>query len=204
MVISTAVKKNGTVEISADGEPRFAIPAEIWYSSSHFDGEDIEEAELESLRRLSGSFYAYESAVRMLSLRAHSAYELKMKLQKKYGAEAAADAVEKCRLLGYINDGEFAKQLASELYERKCYAPSRILCELNERGISREDARLAVKNLDFDAERCIIYMAGRYLPQNADVKQRKTFISRLMRLGYSYTEIRASLGELFERNDDSV
>lgn len=204
MKVSGSVKKNGKTDIYGDGEFICTVLTEIWYSSSLFDGKDVQKAELESLKQLSDSFSAYESAVKMLSLRAHSEYELKMKLKRKFGGEAALAAIEKCRESGYLDDTDFAKRLACELYERKKYAPARILAELKERGISREQAYAAVKELDFNAECSIIYMAERYLAANADEKQRRTFINRLLRLGYSYAEIKSALGELFEGNDDSV
>ena len=73
---------------------------------------------------------AHESALRMLTARAHGEQELLRKLRQKYDAEAARSAVERCKDAGLIDDSAFAADLAESLTARKGWSPERVKTEL--------------------------------------------------------------------------
>lgn len=190
MKIESKTAKNGKVKIYADGEEAFTVPAEIWYSSRFHDGDEVSEDELFELKSLSDSFSAYESALRMLSLRAHSEYELYMKLKHKFSQDAAVAALRRLKAAGLTNDREFALRFAEELYTRKGYSPKRILVELKYRGISEEDAQNAINALDIDEKIGIIKILEKCpLTENSTQKEKNRVIRRLLNLGYSYADI---------------
>ena len=88
---------------------------------------------------------AENKAYRLLTLRAHSEKELQAKLRKGGFAEPVVDGViEKCRGLGYLNDGSFARQRARELAVNRLAGDRRIAFDLHERGISEELCRQAI------------------------------------------------------------
>ena len=89
--------------------------------------------------------------------------------------------------------------LANELYERKGYGIKRIKQELIFRGIKREIAEKAIESLDIDTQtRIILVIKKKYLNKINDEKGRKRAIDGLMRLGYSYSDIKNALNSISE------
>ena len=190
MKISTTTSKNNKIKIYADGEFLFTVPAVIWYSYNFHDGDEVSEAQLSELKNQAEASLAFDSGMRMLSLRAHSTYELKTKLLAKYPADAVAAAIEKLTSLGLTDDEKFAFLLAEELYHRKSFAPKRIRIELKNRGIASEIAENAINALDIDKEIGIIKIIEKYkINENSTPKEKDRVIRRLLNMGYSFSDI---------------
>ena len=191
MILTTTTAKSGKINLYTDGEYRFSVPAEVWFANAYRDGNEIEEEELAALQTAADSVFAYENALRLLSMRAHSEKELTDKLKRKYKSAAAKQAVEKCRELGLIDDEKFAVMLADELVRRKHYAPKRVENELISRGIDRHIAQSAAQTLDIDEKISIIDIIDKLCPQDTvpDAKTKKRIINRLLRLGYAPHEV---------------
>lgn len=189
MELTVKSKKNKT-DLYLDGEFLFTVPSVIWYSSRFREGDDVAKEELLSLKEEGDSSMAFDSAMRMLSLRAHSEFELRVKLKMKF-SEAAVDlAVEKLFSLGLLDDEKFAFLLAEELYERKGFAPKRIILELKNRGINSETAQKAVNALDIDKKIGIIKVIEKLkITESSTPKEKDRAIRRLLNMGYSYSEI---------------
>jgi regulatory protein len=88
---------------------------------------------------------AQKKAYRLLALRAHSEKELRAKLLAGGFAEkVVAGVIEKCRELGYLNDGNYARQRARELAVNRLAGDRRIAADLRERGIAESIGREAI------------------------------------------------------------
>ena len=190
MIITSKTAKNNKIKIYADGEEIFTVPAVIWYSSSFYDGKEVSSEELSALKRAGDSSMAFDSGMRLLSIRAHSEYELKQKLTLKFSKEAALGAIERFKELGLIDDEKFAMMFAEELYTRKGYSAKRILLELSHRGIDTNYAENAVNALDINHEIGIIKIIEKYsLTEESSPKEKHRVIRRLINMGYSYSDI---------------
>ncbi len=190
MEIGAVSSKGNKIKIYADGEYMFTVPAVIWYSSHFSEGDEVNSEELSALKAAGDSSQAFESAMRMLSLRAHSEFELKVKLKLKFPDEAVYAAIEKLRGLNLLNDEKFAFMYAEELYRRKNFAPKRILIELKNRGIDSATAENAVNSLDIDREIGIIKVIEKYhIDENSTPKEKDRVIRRLVAMGYSFSDI---------------
>lgn len=191
MEISVTTAKSGRINIHADGEYLFTVPALIWYASPLCSQNEADEEELYALRALGEEHDAYEKALRLLSMRAHGEKELKMKLRQKYSEEAANSAVNKLNEIGLIDDEKFAFDYAEELFRRKNYSPERIKNELINRGIDRETAKNAANALDIDKKAGIINILNKIrLPESPTKKDIDRLLRRLLAAGYSMREIR--------------
>ena len=189
MELTVKTKKNKT-DIYLDGEFLFTVPSVIWFSSRFREGDDVNKEELLSLKEEGDSSMAFDSAMRMLSLRAHSEFELKNKLKQKFPAQAVDFAVEKLSGLGLLDDEKFAVLLAEELYERKGFAKKRILFELKNRGIDTESAQNAVNALDIQEKIGIIKVIEKSgINENSTKKEKDRVIRRLINMGYSFSDI---------------
>ena len=91
---------------------------------------------------------AEKKAYRLLTLRAHSEKELRAKLrQGGFPEPVIAGVLEKCRELGYLNDGTFARQRARELAVNRLLGDRRIALDLREKGIPEELSRQAIAEI---------------------------------------------------------
>lgn len=78
---------------------------------------------------------ALKSALRILTRRDHSRYELVRKLkQRGFGNEDIDEAVSCCQQFDYINDERTARLYMRQL-KRKGYGKKRIQLELNKKGL---------------------------------------------------------------------
>lgn len=193
MTINTEPSKGGKISVYIDGEYLFTVSADTWYSLDYTDGCEIDEDELEQLKFTAESRKAYAQALRFLTLRAHSEKELYRKLLKNHSARCAEFALQKCRELGFLDDEDFAARYAEELMRNKRYGLARIRSALYEKGIDREITDKVIKSLDFDAVPCIIeVIEKKYLSCLNDEKGRKKATAALIRLGYSYGDIKTA------------
>lgn len=189
MEIGISSSKN-KIKIYADGEFLFTVPAALWYSSRFHEGDDVSEQELMELKKQAELSLAFDSAMRMLSLRAHSEYELRHKLWQKFPPDAVNAAIEKLHSLDLLDDEKFALLYASELYEKKGYAKKRILMELKNRGIASQIAENAINSLDIDKEIGIIKVIEKYkINENSTPREKDRVIRRLLNMGYSFSDI---------------
>jgi regulatory protein len=78
---------------------------------------------------------AYSAALRILTRRDHSRYELVQKLkQRGFSGDAIDNAISSCERFDYINDERTARIYIRQL-KRKGYGKKRIKLELNKKGL---------------------------------------------------------------------
>ena len=200
MELTVTTAKSGRINVYADGEYLFTVPAFIWYGSALCGKTEADEAALKELKAAGEAHDAYEKALRLLGNRAHSEHELRQKLRVKYGGDAVDDAVGRLRENALLDDAAFAEALAQELSRRKHYAPERILLELKARGVDGEIAKKAANGLDIDRKQGIIDIIYKmHLPDAPTRKDADRLLRRLLNAGYSMREIK----EVVSFSDDA-
>ena len=204
MILSVKQGKANKIHIYTDGEYRATVDSDFWYSERYKNLKEINEDELTELLSAVGFRRAYNKGLDLLSRRPYGEKELIRKLcEKGHEKESAEKACERLMELGLLNDEEYARILSEELFERKGYGKKRINQELVYRGIDREIAQNAVDALDNDAvKRIILVVRKKYLNKLDDEKGRRRAIDGLMRLGYSYSDIKTALSSLTEFDEE--
>ncbi|NLA77621.1 MAG: regulatory protein RecX [Clostridiales bacterium] len=194
MIITSKPGREGKIHISADGQYRLTLDADVWYAFGIPEGAQADEQQLAELESAASFRSAKNCALNMLSRRSHGRQELIKKLrQKKVDAETADAVVDALENAGLINDEDYARLLAEELYERKGMSAEKIKYELISRGISREISENTVETLDNNpVERIIIMLNTKYSRSLSDEKGRKRVFDALLRLGYRYSDIRSA------------
>ncbi len=134
---------------------------------------------------------AKEKALRLLEFRSHSEQELRMKL-KRAGArdEDIGEILDFCRNYGFVNDREYALRKARDLKNLKKYGKRRIYAELKHRGISEEDAAIAVSELEDDEEDTLYPLAEKKLNGNFERKNIDKCIRYFISRGYEIGDIK--------------
>ncbi len=210
MIITTKKGKSNKIHIYIDGEYRLTVYDTFFYESGISDGDTIDENRLASLTEGASFRHAYESALRMIAVRAHGKQELYTKLKRKYDEQSIERVIEDFEKKGYIDDYDYAKQLFSHLYNRKKWGENRIRLELKSKGVNHEiiDTVIA-EGIDNDpVSRIIMLIDTKYSSSLADEKGKRRVYSTLLRMGYNNRDIRKAFSEynsdlLNEQADDS-
>lgn len=190
--------KGDKIHISIDGEYALTVD-EMYFASLYLkDGQEISEEEFAELSETVNIRRAYNCAVSLLSRRDHGERELLRKLKEKGYAEGAEAAVEKLKKSGYVDDERFCRLFASELVRLKGYGKKRVEQELYRKGVSRDIIFSVLEEISFDTDTLSGIIKRKYLSKMTDEKGRQKVFNALMRLGYSYSEIRDALISLDE------
>lgn len=207
----TAKQGKGTkIHISIDGEYLLTVDEDFWFSSGYVSGDEIDDGDLAAFKEAAGSRLAFNSAMFSLDMRDHSEKEIRQKLIRKYDAQSVDSAVEKLIGLGLINDRRYAELLTRELFERKKYGKNRVKSELYRRGIAAEIINEVIEAYEEDndsdnVEKIVDIIRKKYYNKLIDEKSRQKVVAALVRLGYSFSDIRQAMrefscDEFFEEN----
>lgn len=204
MILSVKQGNGNKIHIYVDDEYRATVDSDYWYSEKYRNLKEINEEELTELLNAVSFRRAYNKGLDFLSRRPYGTKELIKKLCEKGHEKASAEkACERLTELGLLNDEEFARILANDLLERKNYSIKRIKQELIFRGINREIVENTVEILDNDpVPRIIMLVKKKYINKIDDEKGRKRTVYALMRLGYSYSDIKNALNTITEFDEE--
>lgn len=193
--------KKGRLALFLDGEFAFSLDEDTFASAHLHEGDELEDWQVEDLRKQSDTRRALDKAMDYLSLRDHAAGELYQKLCRKFDGPSAAYAVARAQELGLLNDADFARRRAAELL-RKRKSRREILTDLSAKGIDRDVAAEAVEALyqtDEDGEDPELATARALVERRYAAKlaagKREQVAAALARRGFSRAIIREVLAE---------
>ncbi len=139
MKISLLKKKGRYFSVKATGDDALQrIHPDAMFEFSLYEGKELSEEEWRNLLDANHYAFAWESTLRMLSIRAHCEQDLKNKLrQKKHTTKTVNKVLETCKRLELIDDAKFAKAYISELKENGS-GLQMIKMKLAKKGVPRE------------------------------------------------------------------
>ena len=195
----TYKKGNGDkIHISIDGEYKLTVD-EMYFASLYLmNDQEISEEDYAELEDTVNIRRAYNCAVSLLSRRDHSKKELLQKLREKGHSDGADIAIQKLCDSGYVDDERFCRLYASELVRLKGYGKRRVEQELYRKGVDREIIYNILEEISFDSDTLSDIIKRKYLSKMTDEKSRQKAFNALMRLGYTYSEIRDALKNIDE------
>lgn len=197
MKITNIEKKSNTrYTVYVDGEYYYIFDIEIISNNGLKVGLEVSIDFLEDLKYQAELRKARERAYHLLSYKDHSKKELYTKLIKNYSDEIAIQIIDKMEDLGYINDEIYAQKMAEYYLSYKNFSYKRSLFELRKKGIDEELARESLDNIEIDVyaqiKKIIDQKYYRYL---GDFKGNQKVITALLRLGFSYSDIKEVISE---------
>ncbi|MBQ5591333.1 MAG: regulatory protein RecX [Clostridia bacterium] len=197
----TAKQGRGTkIHIHIDGEYLLTVDEDFWFSSGYVSGDEIDDGDLAAFKEAAGSRLAFNSAMFSLDMRDHSEREIRQKLSRKYDEQAVDTAVEKLLDLGLVNDRRYAELLTRELFERKKYGKNRVRSELYRKGIASDTVNEVLEeyeneNKPDNVQTIVDIIRKKYYNKLIDEKSRQKVVAALVRLGYSFSDIRQAMRE---------
>ncbi len=201
MKITYKKGKGDKIHVSVDGEYSFTVDETFFYSLNLKENTELTADELKDITLKAGERRAYNYAVSLLSRREHTVKEIEDKLKRKGYGQFSEKTAERLMSEGYLSDERFAKLYVRELVNLKGYGRRRIRDELYRRGVSREIAEEVLHDTEFSDNRLKDLVEKKYLRYLDNEKGVQKTVNALLRLGYSYGEIRDVLREIADEND---
>ena len=165
-------RRKGLVQLYLDGQPGPKIDEEVFVLSRLKAGAELTQEELEVTEKIART------------------------AASRQAAQAAADHLEE---IGLLDDRAYAESYARELVVRKRYGLRRVRQELSRKGISpeiQEEVLCAYEDGGEAArENIALVLQRRYPLWREDEKARRRAVAALQRLGYSYSQISAVMGQ---------
>ena len=189
-------KRKGLSALYINGEFALKLDTETILSHRIDVGTEIDDDDLKALIESSDIKRAKDKAMWLISYRDHAKKELIDKVSKDSSVDAATKAVERLEELGLIDDERFARHYASDLINIKHLSPFGAKRKLIEKGIDRDLAQDIIDELDCNIDDNITAVIEKKYSKNlSDEKGRRRCINGLMRLGYSYSDIKSALSQ---------
>ena len=196
MLLTYSSGKKNKIHISIDGEYRFTVDADFWFSLGIYQNSEIEQTELEALEEEINTRRAFNKGMDFLSRRAHSKKELIEKISKTSDKKYAIIAVTELEQRGYVNDADFAAGYYDYLQRVKHFGKRRIAAELYKKGIDKEIITLLETENETDPQVEIrALLEGKFASKLYDEKARRRTFNALLRLGYNYSDIHPVMEE---------
>ncbi|NBK78970.1 regulatory protein RecX [bacterium D16-76] len=190
-------RRHRLTQLYIDGEEAVKIDTETFLRWGLKPGDEITDEELRELLQESDARRAQEKALYLLGHRAHSKKELTEKIARTAASqEAARAAADRMEELGLLDDGEYARRYAQELFTRKRWGPMRVKQELRLKGIAPEIIEELLEEYgDGDAalENMRALLEKKYPGWAEEEKVRRRAFAALQRMGYPYGDIRRAM-----------
>ena len=194
------------IHVSVDGEYAFTTSIDLAARYHLKEGAQLTGEQMQEILGEALLGQAKERALSLLSYRAYSRRELVKKLRERVPEETAEAAADRMEELGYLDDADYAARYASDLYRLKRKSLSHIRQALRLRGIDSGIIEQVLEPYEEEDEReqilRVIEKKYRRRLEEDWEKNRPKVTAALMRLGFSYGDIRQALEEYGEDEDD--
>ena len=193
--------KGKTLRIDfVEGEPAF-INSEVVLDKSLRRGMELSDEDWEAVVYANDFRRARERALYLLDYKDYSYIAMFKKLSENYPEQLCYDVCDKLAELGVIDDRRYAAALARHYMEVKRFGRFRAMREMTLKGVSKTIAEEALVPYDGSVrDRLRELIEKKYLRKITDEDSVKKVKNALVRQGYSYGDINAVMGEIFEED----
>jgi regulatory protein len=151
--IAESARKDGRYVVEADGKPLATVSLDIIDQLRLTVGAPLDAAGEAALEGAAAALQTYDRALNMLAFQARSARDLRRRLvQKGEPAEYVDRAIERLTAYGFLDDAQFARQLARSKVASQGASKRRLQQEMFKRGVARELADEAIAEVYEDEQ----------------------------------------------------
>jgi regulatory protein len=199
-IIELKPRPRDRVTVTLSGGRFFTVPAERAAALS--TGAELSDEEIARLEQIDQYFRGTEKAMRLLSLRSRTKYELKTALDRLALAPPVRDGViAELEERGLIDDRRFALEYVRVKSDVRAMGPHRLRHELRKLGVAGTTIE-EVLGSEFDAERqesMARALVARKVSGPVDEKVVRRIAGMLRRKGYDYEVVNRISYELLQR-----
>lgn len=188
------VSRPSRYSVYIDGKFSFGIGADAVLSSGIVVGEELDEHRLKELRSLADDDAAYNNALRYVTMRQRSEWEVTTYLKRKQvGEKLTGDIMARLRELGLVDDLSFARGWVANRRLFKATNKRRLAQELRQKHVSDSiiGTVLDEDNTDESAVLRELIAKKRQTPRYRDDDLR--LMQYLARQGYSYDAVKSAM-----------
>jgi regulatory protein len=192
--IKQQVKRHDRYSIYVDGKYAFSLSEGGLISSGLASGREIDDIQLNELKKAAGMDKAYGNALRYVAMRPRSEWELHEYFRRKQVDETAAQViVQRLRDLDLLNDLAFARAWVSNRRLLKQTSKRRLVLELKQKHVPEESIRQVLEEDETDErdqlKALIVKKRGRYPDQ-------QKLMQYLARQGFRFDDIKSALNDI--------
>jgi regulatory protein len=194
--IKPQTKRTDRLSIFVDGVYSFSLSQSELLRQSLHPNQEINNARLHELKKLSQTDKTYLDALRYVSMRQRSEWEIKSYLgRKKTDPKTIDEILNKLSIIGLVNDSTFANSWIDNRQLLKPRSTRQLKQELRKKNIDKEviDSALAGKQIDETANIVRIIENKRKQPRYRDDQK---LIAYLARQGFYYEDIKSAMKNL--------
>lgn len=193
--LKTAPDRAGRYWVTFDDGTKMGLYRQTVEDFALYSGKELDEGEMQALRRAAGQMSAKMRAVRIVSAASVSRRDLEARLVRKgEDPQQAKEAVAWMEDLHLVDDRATAEQVVSTCIS-KGYGLSRAKRALYEKRIPKELWEDALADYPDQTEKITAFLKNR-LDADSDEKQIRRAVDALIRRGHSYGTIRRVLDTL--------
>lgn len=189
-------RRKGLSALYIDGELAMKLDTEVLIAQRFDVGREITDEELHECVLASERKRCKDKAMWLISFRDHSRRELIDKLRRDYSEDCCEQTADRMVELGLIDDERFARRYSADLINLKHLSCRGVRQKLAEKGINRELIDEVTGEPEIDEEQQIrTIIDKKYSRVMNDEKGRRRAYNALMRLGFSYRDIKSVMAE---------
>ena len=203
LITAVEPRRKSLVEVFLDGQSAGQVDWETAERLHVKPGRTMSDEEWAVLCKESDVTRARSYALWILSRRSISSKKLLEKIKEQYNMDAANAAVERMQELGLVNDTDYARRCASDLFRLRHFSVARVVQELRQRGIdsslARQVAEEVAEEMAPDPQEVLrSLLETKFSGRLETEKDRRRTIAALQRMGYRWEDIRTAIGALDE------
>lgn len=147
---------------------------------------------------------ARKRAMYLLGSRPYSTAALREKLLNNYSEETADRVIQDMTRYGFLDDGEYARRLASSIIKGKKYGLHRAKAEMRRKGVPDELIEQALGEYSREelTDSLTQLVRKKYSDRIIDRAERQKVIAALARRGYGFGEIKTAIAAVLEEIED--
>jgi regulatory protein len=194
------VNQPSRYSVYVDGKFSFGLSANAVLNSGIVPGEELSDERLQELKELSSDDKAYNNALRYVTMRQRSEWEMVTYLRRKHvGKEQIDEIIGRLKSLQLLDDLSFARAWVANRRLLKATNKRRLAQELQQKRVASSviDIVLAEDDTDEAAVLRELVARKRTIPRYRDNLKLMQYLSRQ---GYKYDLIKTALGESFEED----
>jgi len=193
----TAIKQQerlkGRYSIFVDGKYAFSLSADALLDEKLHNGQELDEQQLKTFKKLSQDDKAYGLALAYVARRIRSEWELRDYFRRKgYEPELADQLITRLDKLGFVNDERFAEAWVSNRRLLKPVSKRRLTQELRQKRIADDIIEKTLAEDETDERQVLRDLIARKRRQTKYQDDLK-LMQYLARQGFSYDDIKTSL-----------
>ena len=187
--------KKGRFSLFCGEEFLFSLHPDIFAACEITTGCEVSKDRLMELFQQDEFRSARDKAMSVLARSDKTTKQLYDKLRRYYSDDACALAVQRMVEIGLVNDENYAGRYARDMVNLKGWSLKRVAQELKIRGIDADIISHCLENFqDYDAEDKLNQLIEKkYYKYLVDEKGVRKVTNALLRLGYSFGDIRRAL-----------